>query len=135
MKPLIVFFLFAFCTVSSFAQEKNFQCACSKIGIDAGWADSNKVSCFLIPVDKTYGKKDRNKYYLAVVKAGAENTTTKSPLLYLHGGPGIATLGNLRSYLKSATWKLMRQKLELVFFDYRGTGFSQPDLCNYLPDS
>src|SRR5690606_32266871 len=47
----------------------------------------------------------------------------------------IATLGNIKSYVQSSTWRLMRENHALIFFDYRGTGFSQPDLCNDLPDS
>jgi hypothetical protein len=51
---------------------------------------------------------------------------------YLHGGPGIATLSNFPRYLKSKTFSKLRQNHALVFFDYRGTGFSEPVLCKTL---
>ncbi len=135
MKTLPVILCIIFFTQHGFGQKEKFQCPCSKIGLDNKWADSNKVSCFLIPVNRDHEQLKDGKYNLAVAIASSENHTKEPPLLYLHGGPGIATLGNLRSYLKSSTWKLIRQKHDLIFFDYRGTGFSEPDLCNDLPDS
>lgn len=112
-----------------------FLCECSKFGLDSIWADSNKVSCFLIPVHKNVAAPDSGKYSLAVVIAKAMHDAKHSPLLYLHGGPGIATIENLKRYLRSPTWKLLREQGDLVFFDYRGTGFSDPELCNYIQDS
>ena len=72
---------------------------------------------------------------MAVVVAGAVNKTSEIPMLYLHGGPGMATLENLPRYLRSTTWKLFRNTRALVFFDYRGTGFSEPALCPGIEDS
>jgi pimeloyl-ACP methyl ester carboxylesterase len=123
----------------NYFQQQNkkieFLCECSKFGIDPIWADSNKVSCFLIPVHKNVAVPDSGKYSLAVVIAKAMHETQQSPLLYLHGGPGIATIENVKRYLKSPTWKLLREQRDLIFFDYRGTGFSDPELCNYIQDS
>jgi pimeloyl-ACP methyl ester carboxylesterase len=112
-----------------------FICESSKFGIDPSWADSNKVSCFRIPVPKNVAAPHSGYYTLAVVIAKALNDTGRPPLLYLHGGPGIATIENLKRYLKSPTWKLLREQRDLIFFDYRGTGFSDPDLCAYIADS
>lgn len=135
IKAFLLFFFFGLITKNALGQAVDFQCPCAQIGINEKWADSNKVSCYLIPVDQAYQQTSGKKFSLAVAKVSSLNKTKEFPLLYLHGGPGIATLGNLPSYLKSSTWKLMRQKHDLVFFDYRATGFSQPDLCNDLQDS
>ncbi|MGZ5286710.1 MAG: alpha/beta fold hydrolase [Flavisolibacter sp.] len=67
--------------------------------------------------------------------APALSKTIGKPLLYLHGGPGIATLENVPKYLGSKTWLKIRQDRPLVFFDYRGTGFSEPTLCPDIMDS
>jgi pimeloyl-ACP methyl ester carboxylesterase len=93
------------------------------------------VLCLRIPVNKNNNTPTKEKYYLAVAIAKSANVNTEQPLLYLHGGPGIATLGNLPNYLTSATWKLLREKHDLIFFDYRGTGFSEPGLCMDMEDS
>lgn len=99
------------------------------------WADSNKISCYLIPVLRDLSNKASGKFYLSVLVAPSLNKTNERPLLYLHGGPGIATLENVPRYLKSKTWKLIREKRPLIFFDYRGTGFSEPTLCADIKDS
>jgi pimeloyl-ACP methyl ester carboxylesterase len=120
---------------STYAQVNNNACSCTKIGLDATWADSNKVSCYLIPVPRDVSNKAAGYFQLAVVMASSLRETNELPLLYLHGGPGIATLENLPKYLKSTTWNQIRQTRSLVFFDYRGTGFSEPNLCPDLGDS
>ena len=116
-------------------EQTKFLCECSTFGIDPVWADSCKVSCFIIPVNKNVAAPDSGEYSLAVVIAKATQDTEQPPLLYLHGGPGIATIENLKRYLKSPTWGLLREQRDLVFFDYRGTGFSEPALCDYIQDS
>lgn len=129
--------LFIVCSISliTVAQQNKYSCACSKIGLDPQWADSNNISCYLIPVLRNSVKPTDGKFLLAVALVPAINKSTESPLIYLHGGPGIATLENVPRYLKSETWKLLRENRSLVFFDYRGTGFSEPDLCPELKDS
>ena len=112
-----------------------YNCSCKEIGLDIVWADTNKVSCFLIPVEKNYVKPRNEKYFIAVAIAPALSLTPREPLLYLHGGPGIATLSNLPRYLKSKTFSKLRLDHSLIFFDYRGTGFSEPVLCKTLDEA
>ncbi|MEO6347996.1 MAG: alpha/beta fold hydrolase [Aquaticitalea sp.] len=131
----IVVFL-AMCTsCDNQKQAANYKCPCSKIGLDSSWADSNKISCYVIPVLKNSLKPSDEKFSLAVVVAPALNESKQEPLLYLHGGPGYATLGNVPRYLESSSWKLIREKRSLIFFDYRGTGFSEPTLCPDMEDA
>jgi pimeloyl-ACP methyl ester carboxylesterase len=89
----------------------------------------------LIPVERNFVKPRNKTYFLAVATVPALSISPREPLLYLHGGPGIATLSNLTRYLKSRTFSLLRQDHTLIFFDYRGTGFSEPALCKSLGDS
>lgn len=135
MKLFFLLFCILIATANSFSQQNNFKCPCSKIGLDSKWADSNKISCYLIPVFRDVSKPAMGKFYLSVLVAPSLNKTNESPLLYLHGGPGYATLGNVPKYLKSKTWELIRGKRSLIFFDYRGTGFSEPKICPYINDS
>jgi len=118
-----------------FCQKNVNECNCSKIGLDSVWADSNKIKCYRIPVERNYSKPRGQQYQLAVAVVPGLNNGPPEPLLYLHGGPGIATLGNLRRYLGLKTFTLLRQDRSLIFFDYRGTGFSEPVLCSTLSDS
>jgi len=129
MKKLFIICSLFFFAENSFCQQNKFLCPCNKIGLNATWADSSKISCYLIPVEKDNAKSSVEKFYLAAVVVPPLTTTNEAPLLYLHGGPGIATVENIPKYLKSKTWKTLREKHSLVFFDYRGTGFSEPALC------
>src|SRR6185295_3378590 len=108
--------------ISCFAQQSmtKYGCNCNKIGLDSVWADTNKVSCYLVPVERNFNKPRGEKYLLAVASAPALNKSPKEPLLYLHGGPGIETLSNFPRYLKSKTFSLLRKDHSLIFFDYRG---------------
>lgn len=132
---LIVLLCLLAAHVNGYSQAKNFECPCSRLGIDSLWADSSRVSCYLIPVSRNAAEPSAGKFQLAVIKAAPLNTASERPLLYLHGGPGIATLDNLTRYLKSPTWNRLRQDRPLIFFDYRGTGFSEPSLCPGASDS
>ena len=118
-----------------FSQTINYQCVCSDIGIDQQWADSNKVTCYFIPVVRDVINKSSGNFHLAVVVTPSLRKAKEKPLLYLHGGPGIATLENVPRYLNLKTWKKLRQNRQLIFFDYRGTGFSEPFLCPDIQDS
>jgi pimeloyl-ACP methyl ester carboxylesterase/LmbE family N-acetylglucosaminyl deacetylase len=116
-------------------QVEEYRCPCSQAGLDNSWADSNDITCYSIPVNRNYHVPQAAKYFLAVAIAKSTNNKTANPLLYLHGGPGIATLDNLPRYLKSDKWQLLRRNNDIIFFDYRGTGYSQPSLCDGLQDS
>ncbi|WP_119719319.1 alpha/beta fold hydrolase [Cognatilysobacter tabacisoli] len=51
------------------------------------------------------------------------------PVLYLHGGPGLATLENAPRYAQSTSIKALREHRDYVMFDQRGTGLSTPAVC------
>jgi pimeloyl-ACP methyl ester carboxylesterase len=137
MKLYLLSLLFLITCSNSFCQEDllKHNCDCSRIGLDSVWADTNNVSCHLIPVERNYLSPGGDKYFMAVASATALSLTPEEPLLYLHGGPGIASLSNFPRYLKSKTFSKLRQNHALVFFDYRGTGFSEPGLCKSLDSS
>lgn len=62
--------------------------------------------------------------------------TRADPILYLHGGPGYATVDYFFPYFpKSRTWPAFRANRDIVFFDQRGTGRSEPAFCHGLSES
>lgn len=79
-------------------------------GVECGWI---RVSTVRIPF----------------VRARSLGPAQADPILYLHGGPGIATLDIVPLALRGKSWPLLRQDRDLVFFDQRGTGRSTPLLC------
>lgn len=53
----------------------------------------------------------------------------EDPVLYLHGGPGLATLENAPRYAESPAIKSLRERRDYVMFDQRGTGLARPGIC------
>ncbi len=58
------------------------------------------------------------------------------PVLYINGGPGIATVDAILPYLtESKTIGLLRQGRDVILFDQRGSGRSEEALCPSLGKS
>lgn len=101
---------------------------CTDLGFDTADLDSG-VECGLVRA-KESSKSASRMVDLAVIIARAKNgSPAKEAVLYLHGGPGIATLDVVPRALRGKSWPLFRQDRDLVFFDQRGTGRSKPQLC------
>ena len=65
---------------------------------------------------------------VAVLKSPAGNPQP-DPLVFLSGGPGGPSVKNTIARLESPFWNRYRAKRDLIFFDQRGTGFSDPEFC------
>lgn len=135
MKFLLPLLAIVLSSAEAFSQPNKLECPCSKIGLDSLWAQKNKITCYSIPVQKNALNQQGGQFNLSVAVAPSLVNNPGKPLLYLHGGPGIATLENLPRYINSETWKLVRQTRPIIFFDYRGTGSSEPALCPGFTDS
>ncbi len=68
---------------------------------------------------------------VAVLESFSENPKP-DPLVFLSGGPGVASLQFIPLRLDSDFWNLYRQDRDLIFFDQRGTGYSEPAFCPEL---
>lgn len=110
-------------------------CDCSEIGINKIWADSSGVTCYKIPVNLIYNDISKEKKEIAVIRAKSSQKSNLLPIVYLHGGPGIATLGVAQKYLSHSFWKKLREKHDIIMMDYSGTGYSGPYLCDDIQQS
>lgn len=120
---------------TGYAFDNQFQCKCSTIGIDSLWADTSTVLCYKIPVNQIYGNDKSGKLYLSAICAKKTGRSEHDPLLYLHGGPGLVTLDNAQRYLNDPYWQSLRENHDIIMFDYRGTGYSEPSICEDILDS
>ncbi|MBK8416455.1 MAG: alpha/beta fold hydrolase [Bacteroidetes bacterium] len=134
IKRLLFALIFVLGYQASIAQN-NFECHCSEIGIDSLWANENAINCFKIPVNLIYNDARKGRKIIAVMRAKSTENSKFKPLLYLHGGPGIATLENAQRYLDNKNWKQLRKNHDIVMMDYSGTGYSEPFLCESILDS
>ena len=108
--------------------------ACAFKDVPAEWAAQNRVDCGWLTVAESRGKPDSRRLKLWVAIARAESPDkSEPPLLYIHGGPGYATVDYVFPYFpKGKTWPAFRKTRDLVFFDQRGTGRSGPAFCKEL---
>lgn len=59
------------------------------------------------------------------------------PVIYFSGGPGDAAvgLGRAQQLLASTAFRTVRERRDLILFDQRGTGESEPKFCPSLTDA
>lgn len=65
---------------------------------------------------------------VAVIKSTAESPHP-DPLVFLSGGPGDPSVVSVPRRIDNPFWNRYRSNRDLVFFDQRGTGFSEPRFC------
>jgi Predicted hydrolases or acyltransferases (alpha/beta hydrolase superfamily) len=137
MRIINQLFFIAICALSYYqinAQNVK-ECDCSTIGIDGSWAKENNVSCYTALINMIYNDPDKGTKEIAFIKAKSSENTDLDPILYLHGGPGNATLDVAQKYLSNPFWKKLREKHDIVMLDYPGNGFSGPYLCQDLEEA
>jgi pimeloyl-ACP methyl ester carboxylesterase len=107
---------------------------CKFEGVKPGWAKKNHIECAWLQVRESRGKPDSQTIRLWVAIARADTAVKREdPILYINGGPGVATVDYVfPSFPKSKTWPAFRKDRDLVFFDQRGTGRSEPAFCPEL---
>ena len=64
------------------------------------------------------------KVAVTVLKATSDDSKP-DPVVFIQGGPGAGAIANLRLWTRHP----LRESHDIVMFDTRGTGFSEPRLC------
>ena len=107
-----------------------FQSApCAIEGVSADFEKQNGVECgwVAVPRDASSGKVIR--LWTARVRATGPDKHP-DPLIYINGGPGIATVDSVLPALPtSVNLKALRQGRDIIVFDQRGSGRSEEALC------
>ena len=116
------------------AQARFERADCGFHDVPAQWAEAHRIECGWLHVPESRGKPDSRMLKLWVAIARAESPGKREdPLLYIHGGPGFATVDYFFPYFpQSKTWPAFRKTRDVVFFDQRGTGRSGPAFCKAL---
>lgn len=92
--------------------------------LDAG------VTCGRVQVPEARAASNTVMLSLPVVVLRATGATKQAdPVLYLHGGPGLATIENAPRYSQAPLIKSIREHRDYVMFDQRGTGLVTPAVC------
>jgi pimeloyl-ACP methyl ester carboxylesterase len=88
------------------------------------------LECGILLVPEQRGNPDSRTLGLAVaVLRSTAPDPAPDPVVFLSGGPGGSSVEFLPRRARSAFWDRIREKRDVVFFDQRGTGYSEPEFC------
>ena len=102
--------------------------ACSALHLDLP-AVLKGVECGLLDVPESRNRVSTHRLKIAVAVAKATGVRQADPIIYVHGGPGIAALDRFPIAMTRQSWPRLRNDRDVIFFDMRGTGRSRPHLC------
>ena len=98
-----------------------------------GAAGRDDVHCGYLVVAENRDRPDGRTLRLSVaVLKSLSDTPLSDPLVYLSGGPGGPSVKHSIGRLGSSFWTPLREKRDLIFFDQRGVGFSDPEFCSEM---
>jgi pimeloyl-ACP methyl ester carboxylesterase len=92
-----------------------------------------QVDCGYFVVPEVRSRPDGRVVRLAVATSRPPNPTSAPPMVFLHGGPGGSWLAD--SIAPPQLRGALAQARELILYDQRGSGLSEPLLCPEYNDS
>lgn len=107
-----------------------FQAAPCDLEMEQGAAPPKGVECGWIAVPRDAASPDAGTLRLWTARIRATGTPREDPVVYIQGGPGIATVDSMVPYIEKIDWlAALRKDRDIVMFDQRGTGRSEQALC------
>jgi pimeloyl-ACP methyl ester carboxylesterase len=96
-----------------------------------------QVECGMVTMPEDHSSPDGPSIQLAVaVVHSSGGTPASDPLLFINGGPGARTLDSMSLWLETFSLGPLLIQRDIIFFDQRGTGYSQPALvCPESPSA
>lgn len=92
-------------------------------GIRCGWLE--------VPENRALPDGRRLRLAIAILKSTSP-TPRPDPLVFLHGGPGQAIVQFAPLLATSRSWEFARAERDLILWDQRGVGLSEPEFCPSL---
>jgi pimeloyl-ACP methyl ester carboxylesterase len=94
------------------------------------WAAEHRIDCGSLVVPESRGEPSGRVLRLAVaVLRSTAPEPEPDPVVFLQGGPGGASLLFAQAFARSPFWRALRERRDLVLWDQRGTGYSEPAFC------
>jgi len=85
----------------------------------------------IVPENRSLPNGRTLRLSVAVLGSLSDNPSP-DPLVFLSGGPGLPSVKHSMNRLTNSFWTRYRKKRDLILFDQRGTGFSDPEFCSVL---
>ncbi|HEV2043780.1 MAG TPA: alpha/beta hydrolase, partial [Sphingomicrobium sp.] len=104
---------------------------CAFKDVPADYEKSHRVECGWVTVPRRHDRPEGKsiRLWTARIKAIGPKISD-DPILYINGGPGIATVDEIAPYLDDIkSVALFRQSRDVILFDQRGSGRSEEALC------
>ena len=95
--------------------------------VDGDWAREVQRECGWLVVSESRDRPGTRSVRLAVEIFRAREPTGAPPRVFLHGGPGGA--GGIRLYSEGVARSGSSLHRDVVIYDQRGAGLSEPKLC------
>jgi pimeloyl-ACP methyl ester carboxylesterase len=94
------------------------------------WLEQERIECGTLVVPESRDRPEGRRLRLAVaVLRSRSDDPRPDPVVFLSGGPGGAAVRFAAGFSRSSLWNLIRQERDVVVWDQRGTGFSEPAFC------
>ena len=127
---LILVFALASNAVSVAQELPHFEPAtCPFEGADG--RDDVQCGYLVVPENRDYPDRRTLRLAVAVLKSLSE-TPEPDPIVFIAGGPGGPSVQFSMARLDSPFWTRFRKKRDIVFFDQRGAGYSDPQFCESM---
>jgi pimeloyl-ACP methyl ester carboxylesterase len=95
----------------------------------------DQVRCGWLIVHENRTAPDGRQLRLAVaVMKSMSPAPRPDPIVFLSGGPGGNSVEHIPGRTRHGFWNALRAEREVVFFDQRGTGYSEPEFCSEITD-
>jgi pimeloyl-ACP methyl ester carboxylesterase len=97
------------------------------------WLEEETIDCgeFIVFENRHSDSGRTLRLAVAIVHSLSENPNS-DPVVWLQGGPGGSTVSYMQGISRSNFWRALREERDLIFFDQRGTGYSEPHFCDEL---
>ena len=94
-----------------------------------------QVRCgyLIVPENRSVPDGRQLRLVVAILKS-LSPTPEPDPIVFLSGGPGEKSVEYVPPRTTSPFWTPLREERDLVFFDQRGTGFSEPEFCPQITE-
>ena len=107
--------------------------SCDLKGLGTDFEQRQGVQCGWVSVPLRSNEPDGPTIRLWTARIRGTGATVDDPILYINGGPGIATVDAILPNLaESKGVALLRQGRDVILFDQRGSGRSEQALCPAL---
>jgi pimeloyl-ACP methyl ester carboxylesterase len=112
------------------APTASFAAAACPFTLGSGLTNGQNVRCGYLSVPEDWEHSTGKTIKLAVADfLGPDASAHQNPIIYLNGGPGGALLSTLANQLSSQLVPEIFGDHDVVMFDQRGVGYSQPSLA------